>query len=316
MKLMYSTTWTEAAARADAAYTAYETRADKEDDTTPEMDAASQAEVQVMMALLRDTPARTPLDLADRMARLTKREIDSGWDDWPAITARIQRDLEEMARPAPSPEIAGAFAAYLEARGAEEDTVRYPTDRDMDVACEATSAAFNALMALPCGTPGDLIVKVYVDRVDEHNTHRSARPDAPASGSLTEVDLAELREGEPNSDYRVDRARIAVFRDILDTDLGRCMFALESIDFDASAWVRGARRAGIAFYVVVQQDGREGLYIGEPDEPLGQQPKALRDALVALISAFRAKERTGLVIQEVVANHPDLLVHARVGVDA
>src|SRR5207237_1040361 len=118
-------------------------------------------ESDALDAVMR-TPALTPEALRLKLALADDRDM-RGWYDWAEVNAVIVSDLQQMQRPAAS--IGEGFLAWRVAYDAVASG-EYEDDEVGDALSDARSAAYHALMALPCTTPGDFIAKAYVNLLE------------------------------------------------------------------------------------------------------------------------------------------------------
>lgn len=251
----------------------------------PAYDVASAAQMEATSAYL-DRPSLTPMEMHQKLTIIGERDVQHWSTEWPTVLAGIQRDLINMARPNVSPEIAEAFAAWAE-QHALFYALRHDDEEELRRRCEATAAARDRLNELPCTTPGDFIAKAYVDLVVECGVDTDAGPF-----------LVNTVGAHPN-DQRI-------YRDISDSDLGRCMMALGRTDFDAATWVAEARRCGKNVTVVNDGDHR-GLMLGMFREDRGGTIGDMLQCLTAGGLGEEANDRVSAIIAEIEANHPDLV---------
>jgi hypothetical protein len=316
MRFSNSIAWTTARAAHESAYAAHNLFASAGDDGiksggSAEADAASAAEYAALNHLLL-LPCDHPLDIAEKLTIVEQRDV-TNWDVWDDVRARIDADLRAMARPSASPEMATAFARWAAARLIHfQPGMHDGTEEASEAASAAYSEAFQALHAEPCRTPGDFIIKAYTNLLDEVGSSTQVE-----RGSPFEFDVYEPRM--PDGSGHDDHAIKAQIRDIGETDLGRCMMILGRVDFDAAAWVATVRRAEAHVHVMLHVDGKQSLsfamYTGpgygrgiEHDSPLDN---ARLHNLLALTAGGLgySDERLAAIADEIVANHPDMVVH-------
>lgn len=293
------------------AYSAHDVFAEAGDDTSSESKAASETEYVALKALLL-MPAATPTEIAEKLRIIAEREIDSSWTEWhPLIMAQIDRDLREQQRPAVSPVMKAAFEEWREAQRAHCCDTIGEDEHDFAL-CNAAADAACQLLRLPCYTPGDFLVKVYVDQLGEHGGTfygHDNRPEGVAEGFPFEIDDSALREGLGGVD---GEAREAFLRDLDDTDLGACLLALGRVEFDAKAWLAAADRAGVAVYLAEQPDGSSGLSCGMgPDDAnfRGDRVNRVQRLLTGNGGSF-GDERVAAVADHIRAHEPHRIVRS------
>lgn len=251
-------------------------------------------------------PCRTPMDLLHKLRTMDDREL-KGWDCYEAVRRQMDVDLRQMARPAASIEMAAAFKTWAEAReaiyAADERGI---DDDDRAPYAEADHAAYSALMALPCITPGDFIVKAYINLIDDNGSTSHL-----ANGWEYEPNTFSPRM--PNATGNDDQYEMSVRRDLADTDIGRCMMVLGTVDFDAEKWIAAADRAGLKIYVVIELDGTCNFWnmLREEQEPTdfaGRESMTL--ALLAGGLGLSA-ERVAAVTDAIICNHMHRVIDMR-----
>ncbi len=300
MRFGYTLAHSTARQAFDDAYGVYDKLASAGADGTPEYVAACDAEAAALDALIA-LPSTTPMELKEKLAILDGRAAWA-WEKWEDILAQIQRDLINMARPNVSPRVAEAFAAWAEAHRAHcQDTIG--EDEHDDALCLATGDAVEALMLVDCTTPGDLIVKLYVEMMGALGPKaKEGRiwPFLPDQGAI-----GQNRDGR--CEVAADRA---FFRDIAESDLGCCLFALGRVDFDPEAWIGQCRRAGKSVSLIVIPDAsdergyRRSLSFGMDGEgPLADILQRLTANGLQEVSIARCHA----IADAIEASHPDLL---------
>lgn len=305
--MRFHTTIEFAAARSNhrEAYAAYDqlaTAGTERDSITGQWAPECDAEAKAMDAFL-SMPACTPTEVAEKIRYMQERQIDAGWtDDYPRYMAQIERDLVELQRPCVSPTFVRAFDIWREAHRAHSEDTSGDDTVDGKL-CDFSAAANRALLALPCVTPGDLILKLYVEMLTS-----SGSTLRESSGSAFEIDRRVL-----DGPYLEDAASVAFERDIRDCDLGRCLTALGRVQFDAEAWFVAAQRANATVVVVIQRDGTRGLWTapsgGELDE-YRDQFRLCRELLAGGLGVV-SHERSKAVADYIAENHPELIADSR-----
>lgn len=287
-----------------AAYAAHDLFASAGDDNSPDANAASDLEYETLKALVT-APASTPTEIAEKLRIMNDRGIDAGWTDWfPAIMAQIDRDLREQQRPRVSPAMRDAFGTWREAYRAFFQEWS-GNDADDDERSTGASNACCALMAIPCYTPGDFMVKIFVEMLGEHGAAR---------GAFTfEIDNIGLTEGLGTND---GAAQEAFFRDLDDTDLGACLLALGQVEFDAAAWLAAADRVRMSVGLMEQADGRSGLWTGDfhasgtEDDPRHNERVYRVQRLLTGNGGDFGTERVATVCEYIRSAQPWRIVHA------
>lgn len=259
----------------------------------------SEAEYDALEHLLM-LPASTSMEVLSKLYIILERGIDSGWaDHFPRYMAQIQFDLINLWRPSVSPNIGAAFSVWAERHVAIcRDTIG-DDEHDRKLSLAADEAA-RALMAVPCTAPGDFVVKVYVEQLNE------CGPLPNIEGNLDWPFLIDENAIEEDSYGRSEaEAKRAIIADIKESDLGRCMMALGRTDFDAETWIKASRRVGKGVRVTLDEDGSRSLYFSD----LGGS--GIVDMLHRLTAGGLGEvstQRCGAIADAIVANHPDLVL--------
>lgn len=267
--------------------------------------AECDAEGEAMVAYLSH-PAHTPAEISDKLRFMRERDINSGWSDHAAIMAQIERDLIELHRPCVSPAMHIAFGEWRNA-------YLIYNNQWQDEFTQKHSAAFLTLMAVPCCTPGDFIVKVYANQLGEHGStwFGNAHPDTTPDSFPFELDDSALDEGKGSHDGAAEEAYA---RDIRECDLGRCLLMLGRVDFDAEAWLDAARRAHMTVHVVIQTEGTRVFCTGQPTGPSGERDGRRWNMCQALIAGglgVLGQERRRAVMDMIERHHPQLVMDCR-----
>ena len=258
-------------------------------------DQANETEFRLLHELLLH-PSTTPAELQEKLTIMRKRgplHLENlCWNerDITVYLDLIERDLMNMVRPNVSPAIAEAFDAWARAHELYWSRSDWPGDESASL-CETEDTAAHALHAVSCTTPGDLLVKAYVELMGEYG----AQGHGPEGLSFA---IAET-----NINQAVDRMKL---RDILASDIGCCMTALGRTDFDAERWVAAARAHGKEVGLVITENGRQ-LSFGDPG---GTGMPEILQRLTANGLRMLSRERCTAIAAEIEANHPDL-VHRR-----
>lgn len=293
------------------AYAAFDIFATAGDDGTKyggsaAADEASDLEQATLDALLA-YPCSTPIEMADKMKWMRQRgpfaEENLIWTGAPEAVDRMQLELITMSRPNVSARFAEAFAEFAAAQRHHwsESSIE---DDEMTRRREAVEATIETILALPCTTPGDFIVKQYLRLIEGY-------------GSYTDPIIHEFLPDMVGSDQRFpDRHDKIAFDDIVESDLGRCMMALGTTDFDAEAWIAQAARVGKIVQVYIQSDGKRGLSFGMLSNERGEG--IIGDMLQCLMAGGPrdlSTARCHALADAIEANHPNLLVDFRKAVE-
>lgn len=275
------------------AYAAFDVLAEAGADGTPEYIAADEAEHVALNALMAE-PAQSPGDVLAKIRLYLDREMYS-WngprdpDAADAYRAILEADLLNLNRPCTSRQMDEAFATWAAtwaalAASSEEDG---NTGRE---AVEANTAAEKALWALPCVSPGDYIVKDYIDQLGSQG---------PEPGTMFLIK-------DWSDDHEVD-GMLAV-SDLEDCDLGRCMMTLGRTNFDAQAWILATQQVGGHFKLMIDHsdDGARTFWQGMDiaDNATKGERKAHR-LLQMLIGGEFHVERTKAVCDLIERDYPE-----------
>jgi hypothetical protein len=274
---------------------------------TPEADAAYEAEETALTALLFH-PTVTPAELQDKIAVMRRRgplaPHNLCWDgeEIERTLDTIERDLIAMVRPNVSPAVATAFSVWAQHHALYWSRGDW-SDDDSSRLCDAETEAEKALYEVPCTTPGDFIAKAYVELISEYG----------AKGSTSDG-LAFMVDDNEHLHHFTDKARL---RDLMETDLGCCMAALGTVDFDAKAYVIQCRRFGKRLTVMRSIENGErarGLMLGMdgPHTAMGD----LLDRLPANGLRMIAGERCKAIADEIEAHWPEHICGSYEGADA
>lgn len=248
------------------AYAAHDVFIDAGDDAPRGEDRseASNAAADLEYSTLEDfliAPAFTPTEILRKLEVMRTRDVGEGWTDaYPRYMAQIERDLMEQQRPCVSLPMSGLFDAWREAvRALNED--HDGSDEHGEQLCAVLSATIVPLLEAPCFTPGDFMMKVFVELLGEHGGTYwgAAQQQKDPGGFMFEVERRALSEGLGLHD---GAAQEGLFRDLNDTDLGCCLLALGRLDFEPAAWLAAADRAGLPVTVVVGPDNKQALWVG------------------------------------------------------
>lgn len=264
-------------------------------------DRAYEAETGAMCNFLRH-PSTTPAEIQDKIAFMRERgplaQDNLCWNesDMTATLDCMERDLMQMARPNVSPAVNVAFLVWSEAHEEFWSRSEWPDD-ELARLGEAEDLAATALHEQPCTTPGDFIVKAYVELMSEYG----------AQGHGTDG-LEFLVDGAKIS-HRPDQTRL---RDIMDCDLGCCLVALGRSDFDARRWMIQAERFEKRVTVTLSGTAAEtkrGLAFGM--DGTHSQMEEILQRLTANGLRMVSRERCVSIADEIEANWPLLVLDYR-----
>ena len=234
---------------------------------------AQDAEHDALSALFNH-PAENAGDVLVKLRLYMDREIH-GWDGERArganktCIAAIENDLRNLNRPCVSRAMADAFDKWARA------ALAFAASKEGDDEQEriAETEASEALYALPCATPGDYIAKHFVDQLSEDGGYNGGFPFLINNWSDD-----------------------SFFTDIAGCDLGRCMMALGTTDFDAGLWIKQMHAIGAVFHI----DGNNALYVADSlPETSPKCDMILHNLLLQLIGGDFADERRSAVVGQI-----------------
>lgn len=227
-------------------------------------------------------------------------------DEWMSNGGAFEQALTAAARPQPSAPMVTAYATFRASwiAVADNDVSTTHTTDDECRLVDAMSAALAALFTVSCATAGDFVVKSYANLL-WHAGHTASRhlPD-PDTGSYFDIALSEIDSDSVVTDdyYR------SVYDDLDYSDLGACLLATGSIDFDPLGWVERAGTIGMPVSVVVRADGTKSLnfgFIDSDDDRLRREERRLQQILT-----FDHRARWHQVADFIVMYRPDLVFAA------
>jgi hypothetical protein len=248
-------------------------------------------------------PSVTPTELREKLATLRARgcitatNIHNG--PVPAILDRIDADLASMARPNPAPAMVELFEKWKRSWLAFHHAAPMG-DREADAASDAEMTEWQALMMAPCTTPGDFILKRFVDLASDDSTYRNASPTL-------------LNPSAPHNGGTKDAIALAsAIADLDGCDLGRCLQALGRADFDAMAWLENARAIGATVTVMIEADGKRALWQRvDLEDGATEAQRRHHKLLTALLGGDTWQERTSAVIEAIVEHFPEQVADLR-----
>lgn len=253
------TSWREAYAAHDVFYEAGDDATRGEDRSEASI-AAEDLEYSALEDFLI-APAFTPTEILRKLEVMRTRDVGEDWTEhYPRYMAQVERDLMEQQRPCVSPGMSQLFDTWRDAvRALNED--HEGSDERIDQLSASLLATILPLLAAPCLTPGDFMVKVFVEMLGEHGGTYwgAAQQHKDPGGFLFEIERRDLAEGLGVYD---GSAQEAYFRDLNDTDLGCCLLALGRVDFEPAAWLAAADRACLPVTLVVSPDDNRAVWVG------------------------------------------------------
>lgn len=196
-------------------------------------DFRDQAEYERLFRLMMRR-AETPSEIKAKLDLVFDRELfDSrGWD---LMRDAVDRDIMRLNRPEPSNDMRAAFERWRTAAKALCEAVG---DAIGDDRCHARSIAFRQVLAQPCASAGDFMVKAYLELLTE------------AGGAVGGNDFDPDTEEFANAQDDGEAYKRSVYADLDGCDLGACLLAFGRIHFNARLWVE---RAGVIGMPVVVQ---------------------------------------------------------------
>nr|WP_086491248.1 hypothetical protein [Novosphingobium panipatense] len=248
------------------------------------------------------TSAITGKDVAEKLSVMLEYVDDEdrafGWRE-------IERDLEAMSRPEPGPDARRAFAAFRDAwvAQAEHDASEAHTDEEAFRLSDIVFDTLQSLFRVPCTTAGDFLVKSYAHLI-WHAVHTSS-PEARKAGNGSYYDI-DLNGIDADSLVTDDYFR-SVYDDLNHSDLGACLLATGSIDFDPRGWLERAERIGMTVNIIEKDGGAQALTLGmidSDDERLQREERRLQRIMTfdhsrrwSAVSGFICEQRPDLVFR-------------------
>jgi hypothetical protein len=293
MRLRTTAAYAAVKAAHTEAYRAIDAHGD--DDPTEAQDKAETAALEAWT----NYPATTVGEFKDKLAYAEQREM-LYWTGWHVERAGIMRDLDILARHPVS--LRDEFAAW---RAATEAHLLCDTSDEAGsmALCEASGEATRALLAAPCATPADFMVKTYANLHGECGSTWWGPQMEAGWGSLWDLDLKSF-QGEKDLNDAWTRS---AYLDLDASDFGACLLAFGLLDFDASAWLDRASRVGLVAILAEQEDGSRGLWLCEdadyrqPDDRIRLERERLRR-----IAAYDPS-RVGQLCAEIERAWPNLI---------
>lgn len=304
------TAWREAYAAHDVFYEAGDDATRGEDRSEASI-VAEDLEYSALEDFLI-APAFTPTEILRKLEVMRTRDVGEDWTEhYRRYMAQIERDLMEQQRPCVSPGMSALFEAWRDAvRALNED--HHGSEERIDQLMAALLATILPLLTAPCFTPGDFMVKVFVEMLGEHGGTclGAAQQHKDPGGFLFEIERRALAEGLGVYD---GSAQEAYFRDLNDTDLGCCLLALGRVDFEPAAWLAAADRAGLPVTIVVGPDDKQALWVGMGvagcDPVQIEREKRVQRLLTGNGGGF-GTERSAAVGAYIMANEPSRIARS------
>lgn len=159
----------------------------------------------------------------------------------------------EVSLHAPFEAWRSAYQAHAIASDLNED------DEDLDgEELQNENIAFRALMAAPCASPGDFMVKCFVNLLDQLGSAEHGEAKLDGTGNLWDVDVPKAN---PSGDLDSAWERSA-YHDLDQSDLGACLLAFGRLDFSAGDWLRRARALKVPIGLTVTGPNEWSLHVG------------------------------------------------------
>lgn len=296
MQLAFTFDFAAARSEERAAFEAFDALARSERVDEPKSTAAGQRWDAACDRLL-STPAGTAAGLGEKLALIEGREM-AGWKDWSRHRDAIARDLLELRRPAatlhePFGAWRAAFLAY--GTGCDQSSIGDDAEQRKTALCDTTAQAFHALLAAPCASPGDFMLKVYVDGLQ---TLGRVEP-----GSW-DIDIAQA----DHVTIFHDAWQRSAYRDLDQSDLGACLLAFGRLDFSASDWIERALALNVLLDVHGAGAGQVSLRINHHHPGQCERRQRERRRLTRLL-AFDPS-RTIAVGEAILRDWPQLVDQA------
>lgn len=208
------------------------TTALREDCGEVEQKGRDRAECELLVKLMLRR-AETPSELRSKLDIVFERDLPN-WIDWEMMQGAIDEDIARMQRPEPSHTMRSAFELWRNAHLSLDDAM---DDDDMAVRIRARSSAFRQILASPCVTTGDFLVKAYIDLLE-------------SSGPAVDAN-----EFDPNTEEFADESdngeayKRSVYADLDACDLGACLLSFGRTHFNPRQWVERARAVELPFVI-------------------------------------------------------------------
>jgi hypothetical protein len=270
------------------------------DDNAPETVAASKAEYAALEAVLT-YPAITPAEVWIKLDHIFKREVMM-WDIKDHVIDALEADLKRLVRQPVSGPVNLALANW---RAAYVANSLHPGDDEEDNRlCEVCGQAYRDLLAVPCTTPGDVMLKAFANMLETvgHTLIGEARADL--TGNLYDVNVSALTS--PRDQEEVWHR--ALYTDLDGCDMGMNLLAYGSPVFSAGLWMERADACGLQVNVMALNDRPGGnLYIAmAAEDDLDPRVARERDRLHRILAIDGA--RYGAVAREIREEWPQLVL--------
>lgn len=302
MRIQSTVAFAAAHAKYDLTYAAWHGRAEFENDPG----ASKLLETSLLEsadAMLR-TPAVTSTELVQKIDVMLEHIDDDGRGfGW----RMIERDLRAMSRPTPGPVMRSAFRAWRTAwrDAALHDASETFTDGEAGRLHRIMSGAMEAVFRVPCTTAGDFVVKAYVNLIwcTGHTDNRDSR--RSGTGNFFDIDVMEIDSDSLMTDayYR------SVYDDLDHSDLGACLLAGGTIDFDPDEWMQTADRIGMSVFLIVRDGGSQAISISQIDSTDQRVERLQREQRrLQRILSHDHDEREQVLAAYILQTRPDCVV--------
>ncbi len=261
-----------AAARAthEAAFAAFKSACDIAAPDEPTHQAIGEAWQDATDELLM-TPAGTVSGLGEKLAIIDEREIRL-WEDWPRYRDALDRDFLDLRRPAatirlPFEAWRAAYLAHYHCTGSDDEAHGL---------CTLESEAYKALLAAPCCSPGDFLVKAYVGLINELG---SGVPDPNRSAFEIDIEKAD------HPAWGDDAWQRSAYRDLDHSDLGAGLLAFGRLEFSAEEWLERAEAIGLSVRLVpAERHSVGGLVVEMRDDGCDERITRERNRLRRMLA--------------------------------
>lgn len=228
--------------------------------------------------------------------------------EWRAHASLIERDLTDVARPQPSRPMFAAFEHFRVCWIAVADYDRASTHTDEEALRlhGIMSAAADAVFTVSCATPGDFLVKSYINLLWHAGHTAASHLSGNETGSYFDIAISDIDSESALTDayYR------SVYDDLDHSDLGACLLATGNIDFDPLGWIERAGTIGMPISLIVKADGAKSLnfgFIDSDDDRLHREERRLQQILT-----FDSARRWKAVADFIAEHRGDLVYTAAV----
>lgn len=228
-----------------------------------------------------------------------------GVEDFYRIPA-MNADFARVKRLSPSEEIARAFDAFREVEIEWHNDPEALEETDEALRCaEQRIKLYSAVLATPCTTAGDFILKQWLRLRSDHG-----HMDTPSFREQGTANLWDIRLNDHDESHIDSMGRQATYDDIASTDLGANLLAYGKPDFDASAWMDAAMRIGMPVNLTLNGNRGKGQ-VGFGMDLVGREESARllreRDRLFLIMANDQDGKRLESLFQEIEENWPNLV---------